>query len=354
MSGLFNNKTTITEAAKAFPTWERVIKVGFYKRLSDELIARGYQEEVSGLMAAQGINYITGEDWEATIQNLSPEKKSIIEIHKAEVVPSVAALLAEDKSYRAIIVYFLRIKSILMLLAEGPSDEKQKDIEISDEILAKMGMTRAVLEENNKMFGGYVPKWMKNPMEKRIEKILLMYGAEFPEAPDPDKFSQMVASFHHEVSSKQNDESPLLVVNNKFDGKEYRFTALPVKKHTSVTIEYDDEFSKKMAKGMGLEIMSFDNIVFESFVFNKAGQIKPSFAIMFNDEYGKRMPRADFVKLIGDILKNEKMDDVMNFSNDLGKEKVYKKYGLHAFKCDIWTLAFMSKIRTIFLVKDVK
>lgn len=354
MSSLFNNKTTIAEAAKDFPTWERVIKVDFCKRLSDELVARGYHQEVSRLIAAQGINYITGEDWEATIQNLPPEKKSIIEIHKVEVVPSMAALLAEDKSYRAIIVYFLRIKCILMLLAEGSSDEKQKDIEISDDMLAKMGMTRAAVEDSNKMFGGYIPKWMKNPMKDRIEKILMIYGSEFPEAADPNKFAQMVVSFHHEISPKQNDDSPLLVVNNKFDGKEYRFTALPVKKKTSVPIEYDNWFSKKMAKDMGLEIMSFDNIVFESFVFNKAGQIKPSFAIMFNDEYSKRMPRADFVKLIGDILKNEKIDDIMNFSNDLGKENAYKKYGLHAFKCDIWTLAFMSKIRTIFLMKDIK
>ncbi len=354
MFDFLNNKATIAETAKAFPQWERVIKVDFYKRLKDELVARGYQEEISGFIAAQAINYITGEDWEAIIQTLSPEKKAIIEPHKAEVAPSMAALLAENKSYRAIIVYFLRIKSILMFIAEGPSDEKEKDIEISDDILAKMGMTRSDFEESKKVLGGFASKWMKNPMEKRIEKILLTYGAEFPESPDPNKFAQMVASFHNEISPEQSDDSHLLVVNNKFDGKEYRFTALPVKKHTSVPVEYDDEFSKRMAKGMGLEIMSFGNIVFESFVFTKAGQIKPFFTIMFNDEYGKRTPRAEVVKLIGDILRNEKIEDVMNFPNDFGKETIYKKYGLRATKCDIWTLAFMSKVRTIFISRDVK
>ena len=200
---LFRRKWTIEEVAKAYPFWERSVKVCLCEKLRAKLIAKGLPEETSAAMAAQGVNYITGEGWEANLKNASSEVKSVVEKHKSEIIPSVNSFLEKDKSLRGIIVYFLRIKSILVFAAEGASSEKQKNIEMADEELKMLGVTREDLEASNKMFGGHSSKWMENPMKERIEKILSVYGPEFPEEADPIKFDRMVLDFHRSVFPKK-------------------------------------------------------------------------------------------------------------------------------------------------------
>ena len=199
MLDLFRHRWTLEETMKVYPHWERSVTVCLCTKWAAELVANGIPEETSRLIAAQGVNYITGADWEAVIQTLPPEKRLIIEAHKSEVVPSIRDLLAKDRSCREIVIYFLRIKSTVMLVAGGASDEKVKNIEISDDMLEHLGVTRADYEDSKKMLGGYAPKWMKDPMKARIDKILLAYGTEFPEGPDPGKFSVMVLNLHHKI-----------------------------------------------------------------------------------------------------------------------------------------------------------
>ena len=143
--------------------------------------------------------------------------------------------------------------------------------------------------------------------------------------------------------------SSLLVAKNKFDGNEYRISALPVHKHIDVPVEFEGEFSKKMARGMGIKSLQFNNIIFEAYVFTKRAQVKPSFTIEFDEKYGGNTTEGEFAKLIQEIIANEKIEDVMNFKNDFDVENVYKKYGLKATKTDIWAIVFLSKMRTIFV-----
>jgi hypothetical protein len=161
MFGLFRRKWTVEETAKVFPLCERSIKVCLHAQLHAELIARGLPDETSGIIAAQGVNYITGEDWKAVVSNLSPEIKSVVESHKSEIEPAIRALLAKDKSYREIVVYFLRIKTVLLAAHYG------------------------------------FDVWAENPMKGRIDQILSIYGREFPKEADPRKFCVMVQNFHH-------------------------------------------------------------------------------------------------------------------------------------------------------------
>jgi hypothetical protein len=163
MFGLFRRKWTIDETAKAFPLWERSVPVCLAKKLNTELIARGLPDETSRKIAAQGVNYITGEDWEAVVNNASPEIKSVVEAHKSEIEPAIRALLERDKSAREIVVYFLRIKTVLLATFYG------------------------------------FDVWAKNPIKGRIEQILSMYGPEFPEEADPGKFSVMVLNFQRNI-----------------------------------------------------------------------------------------------------------------------------------------------------------
>jgi hypothetical protein len=163
MFGLFRRNWTIDETAKAFPLWERGVTVCLCTKLEAELIASGLPYETSGKIAAQGVNYITGQDWEADVINASPEIKSVVEAHKSEIEPAIRALLAKDKSSREIVVYFLRIKTVFLATLYG------------------------------------FDVWMKNPMYGRIYQILSMYGQEFPEEADPGKFSVMVLNFQHTI-----------------------------------------------------------------------------------------------------------------------------------------------------------
>lgn len=161
MFGLFRRKWAIEEVAEAFPQWERSVTVCLAKELQAELISRGFPYEISGKIAAQGVNYITGVDWEASVNNASPEIKSVVEAHKSEIEPAIRALLAKDKSSREIVVYFLRIKTVFLAALYGFDD------------------------------------WAKNPMKERIWQILSVYGPEFPKEADPGKFCVMVLNFHH-------------------------------------------------------------------------------------------------------------------------------------------------------------
>ena len=162
MFGLFRRKWTVEETAKAFPLWERSVRVCLFK-LNAELIARDLPNETSRKIAAQGVNYITGEDWEADANNASPVIKSVVEAHKSEIEPAIRALLVKDKSSREIVVYFLRIKTVLLAACYG------------------------------------FDVWAKNPMKGRIEQILSIYGPEFPEEADPGKFSAMVLNFQRKT-----------------------------------------------------------------------------------------------------------------------------------------------------------
>ena len=145
MFNLFRKKWTVEETANAFPQWERSVTVCLCTKLRAELIARGFPDEPSNAISAQGVNYITGVDWEASVNNLSAEIRSVVEVHKSDVEPAIRTFLAKDKSAREVVVYFLRIKTVMLAA----------------------------------MYGFNV--WAQDPMKGRIEQILYIYGPEFPE-----------------------------------------------------------------------------------------------------------------------------------------------------------------------------
>ena len=160
MFNIFKKK--ITEIAEEFLIWERMLKVDLYKKFVDWNLAKGMPEETAKVIAAQGVNYITGEDWEKNLQSVTEEIKRIVDKHKSEIIPSVNAMLETDKMCREIIVNYLRIKDVLLFAMIG--DE-----------------------------------YLKSDAHERIFEILLTYGPEFPEAADPIKFGKLMLDFHHTI-----------------------------------------------------------------------------------------------------------------------------------------------------------
>jgi hypothetical protein len=166
MFNFFKSKVLVTEVAEAFPAWARSLRVCLCTKLTEFNIAKGLTKEISDIIAPQGVNYITGEDWEKNLQSASEEIKSVVQLHKSEVIPLVKAFFETDKTYRELLVNYLRILSVMQVPIRG--DE-----------------------------------WFGSDDKQRIEKILLVYGPEFPEEADPVKFGQMVHDFHKKVFSKK-------------------------------------------------------------------------------------------------------------------------------------------------------
>ncbi len=185
MLNLFQKKPTIDKTINLFSNDERIMRVCLFKILTDKIIADGLSEKNSKIIAAQGVNYITGEDWEAIIQNIQDLKiKSVTENYKLEIISYVENLLEKDKKLREIVVYFLRIRTVLFFHRFG------KD-------------------------------WFENPMKERIEKILVEYGSEFPEGSDPVRFNEMVL----ELKQKRVEQGKIDQEIN--DLKNYQITPPP-------------------------------------------------------------------------------------------------------------------------------
>jgi hypothetical protein len=159
-------KKKITEIAEEFLIWERMLKVDLYTKFVDRNLAKGMPEETAKVIAAQGVNYITGEDWEKNLQSATEEIKRIVDKHKSEIIPSVNAMLETDKMCREVIVNYLRIKSVLLSAMTGN-------------------------------------EYMESDTKKRIEEILLTYGLEFPEEADPIKFGKLMLDFHYTIFPKK-------------------------------------------------------------------------------------------------------------------------------------------------------
>ena len=157
---------TVDKTAKTFPTWERMLKVDLYNKFVNWNIAKGLSEEVGGVIAAQGANYITGENWEKNLQDANEKIKTMVDKHKSEIIPSVKEILKTDKMCREVIVNYLRILNLLLFANRGN-------------------------------------EYMESDDKKRIEEILMVYGAEFSEEPDPIKFDKLLLDFHHSIFPKE-------------------------------------------------------------------------------------------------------------------------------------------------------
>jgi disulfide oxidoreductase YuzD len=142
------------------------------------------------------------------------------------------------------------------------------------------------------------------------------------------------------------------VIKNKFDNKDYRISIVSGQKRTmSIPNAFNrDAGSNESLKMMG-QIVSepeiFDSIIFEAAVFNRNSfPYKPLFSFEYNG-IEQENTEEKFKKFICDIMENEKIDDLINFQDE--SNNIYRKYGFMATRWDIWQLAFLSKIRFIFI-----
>ena len=142
--------------------------------------------------------------------------------------------------------------------------------------------------------------------------------------------------------------SSVSTLKNKFDGNNYRVSIVPVRKRASIPDPLRKTIPKEYWHSMGLKPMSFDNIIFEATIFPKKKYFKPLFSIELDDGYSEKTTEEEFTKFIHHIIMNEKVEDLMN-----GVLDIYEKYGFAAAEHDMWNLFLLSKIRIVFILKEI-
>ncbi|MGP8153274.1 MAG: hypothetical protein ACLQBQ_03895 [Smithella sp.] len=142
--------------------------------------------------------------------------------------------------------------------------------------------------------------------------------------------------------------SSVSTLKNKFDGNDYRVSIVPVRKRASIPDPLRKTIPKEYWHSMGLKSMSFDNIIFEAAIFPKKNIFKPLFSIELDDGYSNKTTEDEFTKFIHHIIMNEKIEELMN-----GILDIYGKYNFVAIEHDIWNLFLLSKMRIVFILKDV-
>ncbi len=154
----FIKKKVFEGTEKVFNAELRIARVTLYKELSVEY-GKEFDIETAKVLAARVVNYLTGED----TTNISPDTEPSIAEKILQINPLVEkyalAKMDNDRDTRELIVSTLRMKTVIQFSQLG----------------------RPYLESDEK---------------KRIEKILVKYGVEFPEEIKPNKYSSIVSVYH--------------------------------------------------------------------------------------------------------------------------------------------------------------
>jgi hypothetical protein len=119
------------------------------------------EEEAAGILAAQTVNYLKGEDIVAVMQNSPEPLKSRIARIKDQLPESAAKAMAESGSTREVVVGTLRMKEVLEFMLRGKS-------------------------------------YLHSEQHQRTYRLLSTYGPEFPEEIKPDKYLAMAHRYRQE------------------------------------------------------------------------------------------------------------------------------------------------------------
>ena len=144
-----------------------MIQVSLYNQFVKEF-SREMEKETAGVVAAQVINYLKGDNI-ITVMNdaAEPLKFSIAEI-KDHVPQAAANVMAASKNTREVIVATLRMRAAIEFMLEGKS-------------------------------------YFQTERHERVERLLATYGPEFPEKITPGKYLKVAYRIHKEVYG--NDEN---------------------------------------------------------------------------------------------------------------------------------------------------
>ncbi len=136
----------------------RMFRVDLFADLKSEY-TKSLDAETAGILSAQVVNYLVGEDIDDVLEHaIDPLKSKIVGI-RDQIEEHALTKLNSDPIVRRLVVYTLRIRVVLQ-------------------------------------FGLIGEEYLLSPEKQRIEKILSQYGAEFPEEASLEMYETLVWNYH--------------------------------------------------------------------------------------------------------------------------------------------------------------
>jgi hypothetical protein len=164
-------KSIETRIVQSFERGWRLIQVSLYSRLTSQYSAT-MPEESAGILAAQVVNYLKGDDIAVAIQTVTEPLKSEIGRIADQIPVHAASAMLESHSTREVIVGTLRMREILKFMTDGEA-------------------------------------YMRSDEHQRIFALLSPYGPEFPEEIKPDSYVAMAERYTMAERYCQAQESML-------------------------------------------------------------------------------------------------------------------------------------------------
>jgi hypothetical protein len=155
--GFFSN-LFLRPTVRSFQTAVRSVQVALFADLLEQYRSE-MDEDGAATLAAQVVNYLKGEDIHPMAVSPQAQPSSRIAAIAPEIKCRAAEKMTSDRLTREVIVATLRMKAVLLSAARGSG-------------------------------------WFTDPAKERIEQLLRVYGAEFPEAIKPDSYQELATAYH--------------------------------------------------------------------------------------------------------------------------------------------------------------
>ncbi len=158
----FLGRIVARQNTRQFSEQLRVVKLLLYAELKSEHESY-FGLELGSILAAQIVNYLSGEDLDESYASADEFNRSQIRRIKDQIVPRAERKMFHDQILRETIVYTHRMKNVLMYATHGDA-------------------------------------YLQSSEKRRSEAFLFKYGVEFPREVTPKMYAQIVAHF---VEAKQ-------------------------------------------------------------------------------------------------------------------------------------------------------
>jgi hypothetical protein len=145
-------------------------------------------------------------------------------------------------------------------------------------------------------------------------------------------------------------------VENRFDGKKYLVSIIPVQKTFSVpnvlqrnlSDDTENSFLTMFADALP-EAENFNHVCYEAAIFSEEPPFsKPLFLIVLND-FQPQLVASSFKKLVHSVIENEEINNLTLWKE--GEEHIFDKYGFKAVSVNSWQALISSELRIVIISK---
>ena len=162
--------TELEGVLAAFGKIEPAVKADVFKACLQFHEARGLERDLAAGIAALQATYLAGEPWREALERASEALRARLQPYFESIEPWALQLLREQDELRGVVLYYLRVWSVLRF--------------------------------NHYVEAGAEAAWYESPEHQRSSEILDAFGGEPEELPVPEDFQRLVVAFHRRMQMK--------------------------------------------------------------------------------------------------------------------------------------------------------